>query len=251
MKIKFWNLVLFQKAVLTNRSFLTFSCIVTDGSLKALLATNEWLNACVAIERMFTVLKGASFNKSKSKRIAKWISFIILLLTICTYLHDPLNRRLIDDFNIDEKRTWCFVQYSSSLDKYNFAINLFHFIVPMLVNFISALVIIISTARSRSTAQTKLPFNQHFKRQLKEHKHLLLTPCLLILLSLPRLIIPFFSGCMKSPRHAWLFLIGYFISFVPVTLHFFIFVWPSKKYMGDFKKSIRHIKRRFTLNFRS
>jgi hypothetical protein len=251
LKIKFWILVLSQKALLTDRLFLTFSCIVTDGTLKSLLATNEWLDACVAIERMFTVLKGVSFNKSKSERIAKWISFIIPLLTVCTYLHDPLKRELIDDFDGDEKRIWCFVQSSPSLDTYNFAINLFHFLVPMLINFISALIIIASTARSRSTALSKLSFIKHFRQQLKHHKHLLLTPCLIILLSLPRLIIPFFSGCMKSPRNPLLFLIGYFISFVPVTLHFFIFVWPSEKYMDEFKKMVQHIKRRFRFNFMS
>jgi len=199
-----------------------------------LLATNEWLNACVAIERMLTVLKGANFNKSKSKRIAKWISFIILLLIICTYLHDPLKRELIDDFDIDEKRTWCFVRYSPFLETYNFAVNLFHFLVPMLINLISALIIIVLTARSRSSAQSHVSFLQHLQRQLKHHKHLLLTPCLLILFGSPRLIIPFFSECMKSPRDPWLFLIGYFISFIPVISHSLIFVWPSKKYMDEF-----------------
>jgi hypothetical protein len=251
LKIKFWILILSQKAILTNRSFLVFSCIVTDGSLKALLATNEWLNACVAIERMFSVLKGAGFNKFKSKRIAKSISFIILLLTVCTYLHDPLKRELIDDFDTDEKRTSCFVRYSSSLDIYNFFINLFHFLVPMLINFISALTIIVSTARTRSITQSGLPFITHLQRQLKCHKHLLLTPCLIVLLGSPRWIIPFFSGCMESPRDPWLFLIGYFISFVPVTLHFYVFVWPSEKYMEEFKKATQQIKRRFTFNFMS
>jgi hypothetical protein len=203
LKIKFWILVLSQKASLTNRSFLVFSCIVTDGSLKALLATNEWLNACVAIERMFSVLKGVSFNKFKSKRIAKSISFIILLLTICTYLHDPFKRELIDDFDTDEKRTSCFVRYSSSLDIYKFFINLFHFLVPMLINFISALIIIVSTARTRSITQSGLPFITHLQRQLQSHKHLLLTPCLIVLLGSSRWIIPFFSECMESPRDPW------------------------------------------------
>ena len=251
LKVKFWILVLSQKSMLTNRSFLTFSCIVTDGSLKSLLVTNEWLNACVAMERMLTVLQGAQFNKSKSKRIVKWAILIILLLAISTNVHDPIKRELIDDFDMDDKRTWCFVRYSSFLEKYNFAMNLFHFVVPMLINFISAVTIIISTARSRTAAQSKLTFMQHLQLQLKEHKHLLLTPCLLILLGSPRLIIPLYSGCMKSPRNPYLFVIGYFISFVPMTLHFFIFVLPSKKYMGEFKKTIRQIQRRFTMRFMS
>ena len=111
--------------------------------LKYLLASSEWLNACVAIERMFNVIKGTSFNKEKSKEISKWVILIVFILTIITHIHDPLHRHLIDDFDIDEKRIWCFVRYSSSLNIYNSFITLFHFLVPFSINFISALWIII------------------------------------------------------------------------------------------------------------
>ncbi|UJR12680.1 hypothetical protein I4U23_016854 [Adineta vaga] len=105
------------------------------------------------------------------------------------------------------------------------------------------------TARSRFNVERSGIFIQHLKEQLRHHKHLLWGPCLIVLLSLPRLIIPFFSGCMKSPRDPWLFLISYFISFIPVILHFFLFVWPSKKYMSEFKKAVRQIIRWFHLTF--
>ena len=87
LKIKFWTLVLSQKGLLSNRSFLSVSCIMTDASLKTLLATNDWLNACVAIERTFTVMNGANFNKKKSKKIAKrliWIISFLDSLHICS-----------------------------------------------------------------------------------------------------------------------------------------------------------------------
>jgi hypothetical protein len=194
-------------------------------------------------------VNGVNFNKNKSKIIAKRLIFIILLVTICTYLHDPLNRRLIDDFDTDEKRTWCFIRYSSSLDKYNVVINLFHFVTPILINLISAVTIIVLSTRSRSNAQTSVSYIQHLKQQLEHHKHLLWAPCLIVLLSIPRLIIPFFSGCMKSPRDPWPFLISYFMSFIPVILHFFIFVRPSQKYMDEFRGAIQQTIRRFNLTF--
>ncbi len=36
---------------------------------------------------------------------------------------------------------------------------------------------------------------------------------MLILFGLPRLIITFSTGCMRTLRYPWLYLIGYFISF--------------------------------------
>ncbi|CAF1308871.1 unnamed protein product [Adineta ricciae] len=251
LKIKFWILVLSQQGRITNQSFLIFSCIIIDASLNILLASNDWLNACVAIERTFTILNGVHFDIKKSKRIAKRLILIVLLIITVTYIHDPLYRRLIDDFDTEEKRTWCFVRYSSSIDMYNFIINLFHFIVPVFINFIAAIIIIVLAARNRSIIERNVIFTQHFKQQLQQYKHLLWGPCLIVLLSLPRLIIPFFSGCMKSPHDSWVFLISYFISFIPVMLQFFLFVWPSKKYMNEMEKALQQIIRWFHLTFMS
>jgi hypothetical protein len=54
---------------------------------------------------------------------------------------------------------------------------------------------------------------------------------------------------MKSARNPWPFLIGYFISFVPVLFMFVVFVWPSKNYKNEFKEAInvikQHIKRMY------
>ncbi|CAF4647901.1 unnamed protein product, partial [Rotaria sp. Silwood2] len=65
--IKFWQLVLSQMIILTNRSLLTLNCILLDMILQVLLASNNWLDACVSIERIFTVFKGIKFNKSKTR----------------------------------------------------------------------------------------------------------------------------------------------------------------------------------------
>jgi hypothetical protein len=249
--IKFCHLVLSQKMDITNRSFLTFNCIVTDASLKTLLATSEWLNACVAMERIFTVMKGVNFNKIKSKKIAKWIVFVIPILTLLTNIHDPFHRQLIDDVDVDEKRTWCFIAYSSSFDIYNSIINFFHFLVPSAINLISAIIIIISSARIRSNAQLTMPFKQHLREQLKQHKQLLLAPCVHVILGVPRLIIPFVKGCMRVSSDSWLFLIGYFIPFISAMLTFFTHVLPSKKYMKEFRIAFREIMRRLGLIFQS
>ncbi|CAF3198875.1 unnamed protein product [Rotaria sp. Silwood2] len=104
---------------------------------------------------------------------------------------------------------------------------------------------IYSIARSRFTIQPKLSFAEHFKLQLKQHKHRLIASFILVLLALPRLIISFINGCMKLPRNSWLYLFAYLISFFPSIITFIIYVLPSKLYKNEFNTSIQQAIRRF------
>lgn len=79
--------------------------------------------------------------------------FVIIFLTTFSMIHDPLHRHLIDD--IEEKRTWCITSYSSSIKLYDSIIFFFHFLVPLFINSMSAFIIIINTAKQRSTIQKK------------------------------------------------------------------------------------------------
>ncbi|CAF4963327.1 unnamed protein product [Rotaria sp. Silwood1] len=245
LTIKFWLLILSQMSFITNRSILFVNCVSIEIILKSCLASSEWLNACVAFERMFSVIKGMTFDKNKSKTIDKRMIFVVIIFTILTHIHDPLNRQLIDNLDGDQKRIWCFAKYSSEVTKYNTTIALFHFLVPFSTNFISALVLIIVTAYSRFKAESKQSLKQHLRIKFKQHKHIIIAPCILLLLGLSRLIISFTSGCMRSPRQPWLYLIGYFVSFIPSILTFFVFVLPSKTYKDEFDKKIQRWVRSF------
>jgi hypothetical protein len=99
-------------SLITNRSFLYVNCLSVDVSLKILLSLSEWFNACVATERIVSVIKGTVFDKNKSRKM---------------YTHDLIYRELIEDIDIDEKRIWCFIKYSSSMNIYNSFISLLHF----------------------------------------------------------------------------------------------------------------------------
>ncbi|CAF1084363.1 unnamed protein product [Adineta steineri] len=242
--IKFWLLTLSQMSLITNRSFLYFNCITIDVSFKILLASNEWLNACVAIERMVSATKGTSFNKKKSRKISKWVIISVFILTILTHIHDPLHRKLVDDMDTDEQRIWCFVKYSDSVNIYNSFIALFHFLITFLINIVCALWIIKSLAYNRRNVHRDQTLRQHLNYQIQQHRHLLIAPCLLVLVNIPRLIISVSSGCMKSAREPWLYLTGYYLSFIPSMLTFIIFVLPSKTYKTEFNATIEETKRR-------
>jgi hypothetical protein len=166
---------------------------------------------------------------------------IIIIINIILLIPQLSNLHLFDDQK--EERTWCVIYYSSRLNIYNSFLIFFHFLTPFLINFFSAIFIIISTARRRTAIQTE----QLYIKQFKQHKHLLISPIILIILSLPRLIISFTLDCQKSSKHFWFYLIGYFLSFMPAVFVFMIFVLPSAGFKRAFKQAILRVRRRALL----
>jgi hypothetical protein len=240
--IKFSFLLASQMGLINNRLFFYIQCLSIDFVLQLLLSSGDWLSGCVAIERAVNASKGVDFDKTKSKQVARYIIFLVFILNICTHIHDPIHRHLMDDE--EEQRTWCVTKYASLLQIFDWTLNVFHFSVPFGVNCISALFIIRTVARMRSIVHKNHSYKQLLREQFQYHKHLLISPLILVLLALPRLIISFFSGCMKSARDPWFYLIGYFISLIPSMLTFVIFVLPSELYMKEFQKSFKQFRQR-------
>ncbi|UJR06601.1 hypothetical protein I4U23_010885 [Adineta vaga] len=213
------------------------------------MAVNDWLDGCISIERIITIKQGIKFNQNQSKKITKWIIIFVFLITILSHIHDPFHRQLIDDIDIDEKHIWCIVQYSSRINKYNSFITLFHFLIPFTINFISTIIIIIILlAHHRSTIQPRLSYIEHLKIQFKEHNHHFIASLILVILGLPRLIISFISGCMKSPNYSFLFLSAYLLSFLPSIMTFIVYVLPSKTYKNQFNTIAQKTCQRFHIH---
>ena len=237
--MKFWFLLVSQMISIGNRSFVLVQCVCVDFLLRLLVSTNDWLSACVAIERAINVSIGIDFNKQKSKHVAKWIILVVFLFTISTHIHDPISRQLINDE--EEQRMWCVTKYSSTLQIFDWVVNIVHFSIPFATNFISALVIVITAARRRSNVKKSQSYKKILREQFQRHKHLLISPFILILLAIPRLIISFLSGCMKSARNPWLYLIGFFSSLNAPMLNFAVFILPSAMYKKEFRESMKKV----------
>jgi hypothetical protein len=234
LALKFIFLLLAQMTYITNTTVLRIQCVSIDFILQTCLTVSDWLNACVSIERASAVAKGVHFSQMKSKQIGKRVIIFLFFIIAVFNLHDPISRRLITDDN--ERRTWCIVNYSSPIRKYNFIIQIFHFLASFVCNIISASMIIYNIARRRFVIQKQQSFKKHIHKQLTSNKHLIISPIILVLFASPRLIISLLSDCMKSTRDPWLFLAGYFTSFVPAVLVFVVFVLPSETYTNEFKK---------------
>jgi hypothetical protein len=250
--LKFFILLGTQMDDIINRSFLNFQCISIDFFLQISLNMDHWLNACVGCERAMTSIKATKFNKRKSKKAAKYVIFILLIFIIITTIHDPLHRHLIDDDDEygENTRIWCIVSYSPRLQIFNSTINIIHFCVPFFINIISTIIIIRSTARQRSTIEPQQTPRQHLRNQIQKHRRLLIAPTLLVIFSLPRFIISSTSGCMKSITNSWLFVTGYFVSFIPPMVTFILFILPTKTYKNELVESLKCFKRKIQLQIR-
>ena len=246
--VKFFLLLGIQMGSVTNRTFLSVQCSSLDFLLRIGLNMDQWLNACVAIERAMTIIEGARFDKAKSRQKAKYAIPGLLSIVTFSTIYDPIYRRLIDDQSFEgEKRTWCIVSYPSWLRTFDAVINMTDFMVPFGVNLISAAIIIWKSARQRTTVRKNIDFKKSLGEQFRHHKHLLITPLLIVALGLPRIVISIASGCMKSSRNAWLYLLGYLISFVCPMLTFVLFVLPSKLYKQEFNASMKQYRQNFPL----
>ena len=161
-------------------------------------------------------------------------------------IQDPIYRRLLDENgdNVDEKRIWCIVQYTSILQRYNSVILMLQFIAPIVINILATITIIIRTTQHRMSVRNDQSYREVLQAQVRQLSHLLVAPLVFIALTIPRLIISFTSSCMKSGSTAWVFLIGYLISFVPLMFTFLVFVYPSKTYKHVFDKTIQRYRRR-------
>ena len=254
--IQFWFVVLSQIDVSTSLSILRGGCVSIEVILKVFLYLDGWLNASVAIERSVNVFKGVSFDKKKSKYIARLIILILPFCIITTLSQELIYRRLSVYPPESEKTTnedttttryvSCVALYPAAVQDYNTAILFFHLVAPFVANLISSLFIIFRGAQQRSVTRTDQSFSRHVREQFSEHKQLIISPIILLLLSLPRLIILLLPGCtkVKTSEYFSLYLGAYFISIIPSMLIFLIFVAPSELYMKTFKQSLKTVRQR-------
>ena len=240
--VKFWFLLLTQMDSSITYSILRQGCKSIEYILKICLYTDNWFNACVALERLITVYKGINFNKISSKRVARWIILILPLLIGVSIIHEPLNRDIFDDK--DENRFLCVFHYSPSIRIYNTFILMFHFVGPFCANLFSALFIVFHSARRRAATHKRQTYREHLREQFKQYRNIIISPIILVILAIPRLIISSISGCTRVSQDAWLYLLGYFISFIPSISILFVFVLPSELYRKQLKDSFQSFLRR-------
>jgi hypothetical protein len=246
--MKFWFLFLSHRdhlGDLVQQNILSHNCLGIELVLKIALYVDNWLGVCVAIERTFSVFHGITFDKKKSKRIALVTSLVLPIIITCLFIPQILQLRVFKDEM--EQRSWCVVRYSPSLQIYISVSILFHYFTPLLINLSSALFIIITTVRRRGATQTDRKFTLRLVSVIAQYRHILITPAIILCLTLPHLIIAVTLDCNKASRLFWFHLIGYFLSFIPAASVFIIFVMPSTVFKQEFEQLLAYIHRRLMI----
>ena len=245
LTLKFFFLFFSHQDFVGQQHVLKGNCFGIEPLLKGFLYLDSWLNACVAIERTITVLQGITFNKNRSRKVAKWTTILLFFIIAGLFFPQLFHLHLFHDQA--EERSWCVIRYEPWLQIYSSTLIFFHYFVPLTINLLSILLIIIVTTRQRILLQPNLSFWFHLRSRIKKHKHVLISSTLIICLTLPHLIISIILDCQKSSHLLWFYLIGYFLSFCPAAFMFIIFVLPSPLYRKEFYKFIAYIRRRFQI----
>jgi hypothetical protein len=229
-----------------------FSCIIVEYFLIWCSSSCEWLNASVAFERTIAVKRGTQYSRSKSKYVAKWMTPIILLLLALICIPELFSYKIVRTRNL------CISNVNDEQPdhlKIHRTLHVFLFIIPLLINLLSSVIIISSILESKqrttgnilNNTQQSITWGVHLKliqTQILKHKHILIGPILLSLLSLPRPIFTFITVCTVLDRHAIQTLLAYLVGFFPSMAIIFAFIWPSQAYRSALRKFINTIIRK-------
>lgn len=251
------TIILITKMILLlNDKQNNASCSIIEFFLKWCPTTCEWLNACVAVERTIAVKITTRYSRSKSKYFSKWIIPIVLLLIACLCIPELFFRRII--INHIDQRTWCVLTLNNeqpSLLRIYSILNIFSFVIPLIINLSSGIIIVATTfelkKRTNGNNQNEMTWRiylQLIRRQIFKHKHILIGPVLLGILSLPRLILTFIFVCTKLDQNSIPSLIAYLVGFLPTMAIIFAFIWPSQAYRLALFKSLKIIIPKYVQN---
>jgi hypothetical protein len=230
------------------------SCSLIEFVLKWFLTSSDWLNCCVAVERCLAVICKTTFSRSKSRSLSKWVTIAVIISVGLISLPELLFRQMILDRQ--DQRIWCVftLNYNRSvLFKFYTISNVFIFLLPLIINLISSIIIIRETFRSKKQSTTKLKTAINRKTKLKiqlniikkqsiKQKHILLGPLLLAALSVPRIVFVFIFVCTKLDQRPFLSLFGYLIAFVPSMSILIVFIAPSINYRTALSTFIKRIR---------
>jgi hypothetical protein len=229
LMLKFWFLFYSYRDHKNEKYIMNGNCFRIELFLKVFLYLGYWLNACVAFERTLNAFQGLKFNKNRSRKIALWIIPLLFGIIWCLFIPQIIYLHVFHDNT--EESSWCVVKYVGWLATYNSVLIFFHYFIPLTMNILSILCVIVIAARHRL--------------KTSENENMLISSAIIICLTLPYLMFSIILDCQKSFHLFWFYLIGYFLSFLPATFIFMIFVLPSSSYRKEFYGFILSIRRCF------
>jgi hypothetical protein len=247
--LRFIYMIIIQMYVVDNLLFIQISCISLEYSLRLIPSLFDWLTVCISIERAYTVFKDVQFTKLialKTLKYSRWIILIVFLLNILTTLHRPFYLVLVDELTLNDEpagHPCCVLDLAStSWNIYEKIINICHLIIPFILNLLSMIGFI--SHKTKFELKSGIRKNKDtrifiIKEQLLKYKPLTISPIVILILEIPRFVLTFILACIDHPWQRYVYLTGYFISFLPLTGVLFIYILPSPKYKNELQKVVK------------
>jgi hypothetical protein len=235
---RFAYLLVTQMVIWRNGTQSLILCQTLEFALAIAPNLSNWLSACVSVERTYATARGALFSKATSVRTAKRLCIVLLLLFTAMAIHEPMTRHLIEDPRLG-RYTWCVTKFNSAKMRiFATGVSIFHLLGPFLLNLVSTTILIFTISRQKLTVRKGVireTFVVVLREQIAKYKHLFISPVLLLLFTLPRLVISLGSLCISTSWRNYVFLTGYFISFVPFMTTLFIFILPAPVFRNELR----------------
>jgi len=253
--LRFIYMIIIQMYIIDNILFVKISCISLEYLIRLIPSLFDWLTVCISIERAYTVIKDVQFTKFialKTLKLSRWIILLVFLLNMLTTFHRPFHLKLVDEITLNDEpqgHPSCVLDLAgTSWIIYEKVINICHLIIPFILNLLSIIAFISYRTKFELTTATRKNKDTRFfivKEQLLKYKSLIVSPVVILIMEIPRFIFTFILACIEYPWQRYVHLVGFFISFLPLTGVLFIYILPSPKY----KKQLQIIiKKRFHLS---
>lgn len=215
-------------------------CFVLEYLREVFHALYDSLTACTMLERTMVIYQGITFNKNRSRQIAKLIIAVLIFYHFIIIIYEPFYRQLI--YSID--RYFCTIKFPNQfLLKFQNIITLCHFIVPYFINLISPIIWVIALTKNKSILNKNISIWMNLKNVSLNYMYTIIACYTLVLFNTPKVIVTFCLTFVKLQWQHMAFIIVHFLSLVPLMINLFIFVLPSPKYRPEFFHLIQRIIR--------
>jgi hypothetical protein len=177
--LKLIHIVLSIKGYIFHQITNTILCKILSYLLSGTSRISYLLMSMVAIERVYVTwnLKGTWL---KRPCIAKRIIATVIVGIVVSNIHEVIYYQSIEDPKSSDMNnsTWCVTSYPSIIGKYNQINIIVNYIIPLLINLLSTIILIILIIQKRSIATSKrnnqLGSTTGFKSTFQSYIHLLI-----------------------------------------------------------------------------
>ncbi len=134
----------------------------------------------------------------------------------------------------------CTTYYKQIALPYMDILDSVHMITPVIINVLCSVFVLISIARHQAFIRLSDNCYSHFCAQISKHRDFFIAPLFILVVSLPHEVFAHYMNiCIDSSQKSFLRLhiMLIFFQYLPYTLTFLIYIYPSRVYLEEFRRT--------------